>query len=118
MRDLAPDIIRQRLLVEGFYTRPVDEDVVRRFLRDLPAALDLRAYGETVVHAPGGEASAGNEGLDAFVPLIDSGISLYVWTTRRFLAVVMFTCKGFDAERAVALTEDYFAMPEVEHREF
>lgn len=29
MRDLAPDITRQRLLVEGFYGRDVDESLVR-----------------------------------------------------------------------------------------
>ena len=42
MRDRAPMITRQRLLVEGFYTIEVDEDVVRRFLYELPAALGLR----------------------------------------------------------------------------
>lgn len=118
MRDLAPDITRQRLLVEGSYTRPVDEDVVRRFLRDLPAALDLRSYGDVVVHCPGGQGREANEGYDAFVPLIDSGLSLYVWAQRRFLAVVLFTCKAFDAPRAVALTGDFFGMSEIEHMEF
>jgi hypothetical protein len=38
-----------------------------------------------------------NQGL-TFQPFIDSGISLYVWSARRFLAVVIFSCKTFDAE--------------------
>lgn len=118
MRDLAPDITRQRLLIEGYYTVPVGDDDVRRFLLDLPAALDLRSYGEVTVHAPGGRGRDDNEGFDAFVPLIDSGISLYVWTARRFLALVVFTCKTFDADRAVSFTRERFAMSEVEHRAF
>jgi S-adenosylmethionine/arginine decarboxylase-like enzyme len=118
VRDLAPDVTRQRLLVEGFYTRDVDESVVREFLRDLPVALELRTYGEATVHAPGGAGRADNEGFDAFVPLIDSGISLYVWSERRFLAVVVFTCKAFDVDRAVDVTRDFFALSDHEHSAF
>lgn len=118
MRDLAPEITRRRLLLEGFYTLPVDEDAVRRFLRELPAALRLRTYGEATVHAPGGQGRESNEGFDAFVPLIDSGISLYVWTARRFLALVVFTCKEFDTAAAVDVTREFFAMGETEYQRF
>ena len=59
-----------------------------------------------------------NEGYDAFVPLIDSGISLYVWTGPQFLSVVTFTCKAFDAERAVDVTREFFAMTRLESAAF
>ena len=118
MRDLAPDITRQRLLIEGYYSILVDGEDVERFLHELPAALDLRTYGEVSLHAPGGMGRDSNEGFDAFVPLIDSGISLYVWTAQCFLATVIFTCKAFDAQRAVDFTREWFAMPDVERRSF
>ena len=118
MRDLAPDIVRQRLLVEGFFTVPVDEEVIRAFFARLTGELALRTYGEPTVFAPGGEGRSENAGYDAFVPLIDSGISLYVWTGPRFLSVVAFTCKPFDAATAVAVTRDFFAMTEVESATF
>lgn len=118
MRDLAPTITRQRLLVEGSYTIEVAEEVIRRFLRELPDELGLRTYGEATVFAPGGLGREGNEGYDAFVPLIDSGISLYVWTAERFAALVMFTCKTFDAERALAFTCEFFAMTDWDHQQF
>lgn len=118
MRDLAPGIIRQRLLIEGYYTVDVDEDVIRRFLDGLAAHLGLRTYGEATVHAPGGLGREDNEGYDAFVPLIDSGISLYVWTAERFAALVLFTCKAFDADRALAFTREFFAMSDSEHQGF
>ncbi|NUR06344.1 MAG: hypothetical protein HOQ45_04970, partial [Nocardioidaceae bacterium] len=54
----------------------------------------------------------------AFVPLIDSGISLYVWTGPRFLSAVAFTCKAFDADAAVGATREFFGMTELEHAAF
>jgi hypothetical protein len=118
MRDLAPDIVRQRLLIEGLYGRAVDRDVVERYLIELAAHLDLRTYGSPIVHAPGGTGKDENEGFDAFIPLIDSGISLYVWTRRRFFATVLFTCKGFDTTAAIAFTKSFFSAQDIEHRAF
>ncbi len=118
MRDLAPDIVRQRILIEGYFTISVDEVVIRAFFTSLTDRLALRRYREPIVFAPAGEGQAENAGYDAFVPLIDSGISLYVWTGPKFLSVVAFTCKRFDADAAVAATRDFFAMSSVEHASF
>jgi hypothetical protein len=94
MENIAPDITRQRLLIEGFYSRDIGEDEVRKYLMEIAAHLNLRYYGDPIVHAPGGSGKEENEGYDAFLPLIDSGISLYVWTKAKFFAVVLFTCKN------------------------
>jgi len=111
MKNLAPDIFRQRLLVEGHYTIDMDADVVREFLSELAAALELRTYGEPIVLSPtSGMGKDENAGYDAFVPLIDSGISAYIWTARRFFSVVLYTCKGFNEARAVEFIETYFAV--------
>ncbi len=118
MRDLAPDIVRQRILIEGYFSIAVDEDVIRDFFAFLTDRLALRTYASPIVFAPRGEGQEENEGYDAFVPLIDSGISLYVWTLPKFLSVVAFTCKAFDAETAVTTTREFFAMTEVEHTSF
>src|SRR5262245_44798623 len=118
MRDLAPDITRQRLLIEGRYTAVVDRDAVQRYLAELATQLELQSYGEPVIHSPSGIGKAENAGFDAFLPLIDSGISLYVWSTRHFFAVVLFTCKRFDVERAVQFTRRFFAATELEHDSF
>jgi hypothetical protein len=118
MRDLAPDIVRQRILIEGYYTVTIDEDVIRGFFAHLTERLQLRTYDVPVIFAPGGEGRGDNAGYDAFVPLIDSGISLYVWTGPKFLSTVAFTCKAFDADAAVDATRGFFAMTEVEHVAF
>jgi len=118
MRDLAPDIVRQRLLIEGLYTAEVDSEAVEQYLLGIAAHLGLRTYGRPIVHAPGGAGKADNEGFDAFIPLIDSGISLYVWSRKRFFAAVLFTCKSFDIDRALQYTDAYFGATQLEHRSF
>lgn len=102
-------MFRQRLLIEGFFGREVDEPVIREYLLGLAAHLELRAYGEPVIFSPeSGMGKDENAGFDAFVPLIDSGISGYFWTGQRFLSVVLYTCKGFDEDAAAGFTRDFF----------
>lgn len=113
MKDLAPDIVRQRLLIEGLYTCAIDENRVRKYLLDVASHLELRTYGEPIVHAPGGTGKQENQGFDAFIPLIDSGISLYVWSTAGFFSVILFTCKSFDGEQAVQFTKAFFKAEEI-----
>jgi S-adenosylmethionine decarboxylase len=118
MQDLAPDIVRQRLLIEGYYSRDVDSAAVESFLIEIAAHLNLRTYGTPIVHAPGGAGSEHNEGFDAFIPLIDSGISLYVWSKKRFFATVLFTCKHFATDSAVHFTQRFFAAKEIAQQSF
>lgn len=67
---------------------------------------------------PGGEGKEENQGFDAFLPLIDSGISVYVWTAARFVATVLFTCKPFDAAAAAEFTTDFLQLGDVESQSF
>ena len=110
MPDFAPEILRQRLLVEGYSTIDVDEERVDAYLHGVTAHLDLRSYGHPVIFAPGGIGREENQGFDAFLPLIDSGISLYVWTRPRFVSAVLFTCKAFDDHEAIDYTTSFFGL--------
>jgi len=107
-KNIAPDVFRQRLLIEGYWIIDINETQVRRYLLDLAAALDLRTYGDPIVFSPGsGMGKEENSGYDAFVPLIDSGISGYFWSKAKFFSVVIYTCKGFDAEKAIAFSKAF-----------
>lgn len=110
-RDLAPNIFRKRLLIEAFWTVDVDADRVRAALVDLAAHLGLQTYGEPVVFSPAsGMGRGGNAGWDAFVPLVDSGISGYFWAEQRFLSIVLYTCADFDSTAAVAFIQQEFGV--------
>lgn len=118
MKNLAPQVFRQRLLIEATYTRSVSKADVERFLRELPDALGLRIYSDPVVYSPGGEGRAINQGYDGFVALIDSGIAIYVWENAKFVSVVVYTCKPFDEPRAVEFTRRFFVARELEQLSF
>lgn len=119
MKNLAPHITRQRLLIEGFFTKKIDKETIRQYLFDVAKHLDLRTYGEPTIFSPAGMGKEENQGFDAFIPLIDSGISLYVWTSEKFLSVVLYTCKNFSEEKALNFTKDFFAMrDDVETKSF
>ena len=59
-----------------------------------------------------------NQGYDAFVPLIDSGISVYVWSNKKFVSLIIYTCKGFDSQKAVDFTKNFFNIDEIVFEEF
>lgn len=75
-------------------------------------------YGKPIIFSPGGLGKEENQGYDAFVPLIDSGISLYVWTNERFISAVIYTCKMFDSKKATQRMKAFFKMRELETLEF
>jgi len=115
VRDIAPEVFRQRLLIEGRFGRALDADAVSGFLVDLAAALGLRAYGDPIVYSPDsliaeGRGQAENAGYDAFVPLVDSGIAAYFWSAAKFFSIVIYTCAAFDEDRAVAFTREALAV--------
>ena len=118
MKNIATNILRKRLLIEAKYTITVQESDVRKYLLDLAQTLNLRVYGDPIIHSPSGEGKEENQGFDAFVPLIDSGISLYIWTNEKFLSCVLYTCKDFSTEKAIEFTKDFYQTTELESEEF
>ncbi len=118
MKNLAPSVFRQRLLIEANYDRIVTHDDVVDYLQKLPEKLNLRIYSDPVVYSPGGDGQEINQGYDGFVALIDSGISIYIWENVKFLSVVVYTCKRFAQEDAISFTNEYFKTTETESMAF
>ena len=108
MENLAPDLKRQRLLVEGFFSGDVDEARVQDYFSELCQQMGFKAYGEPIIHSPDGLGKIDNQGYDAFLPLIDSGISVYIWSAKKFFSIIIYTCKDFDADRAVEITKFFW----------
>lgn len=113
MKDLAPDIFRKRMLLEGKFTIDVDDKTLVRFFSYITRELDLRTYGDPIVHTTSGVGKEANQGYDAFVPLIDSGIYVAVWSNAKFLSMVVYTCKEFKEEVAWVKTKSFFEMKEM-----
>jgi hypothetical protein len=110
LTNIAPEIFRKRLLVEGYFNVKVTEDTLRGYFSRITSGLGLRTYGEPIIHRTNGAGKDVNEGFDGFVPLIDSGIYISVWVNPKFLSTIIYTCGDFDAAKAVSLVEDIFQL--------
>lgn len=118
MKNIAPNITRQRLLIEGFYQIKVNEKTIEEYFKGITNHLNLRMYGKPIIFYPSGMGKEENQGYDAFVPLIDSGISLYVWSSAKFFSLIIYTCKSFNEKKALNFTKNFFKAKEVEYESF
>lgn len=110
LTDIAPDIFRKRLLIEGYFRVEVSEESLRSYFSRITSELELRTYGEPIIHSTSGKGKEINEGFDGFVPLIDSGIYIGVWVKPKFVSTIIYTCAEFDADRAVTLVQEIFQL--------
>ena len=110
LTNIAPEIFRKRLLVEGYFGVEVTEDSLRNYFSRITSELGLRTYSEPIIHRTTGEGKNVNEGFDGFVPLVDSGIYIGVWVNPKFLSTIIYTCGDFDADKAVGLVAEIFQL--------
>lgn len=115
---IAPEIFRKRLLIEGYFEKNIDAEKIENYFAHVTKELGLRTYGDPIIHSTGGVGKEMNQGFDAFVPLIDSGIYIGVWTNPRFLSTILYTCAEFDENRAVTLVKEFFGLSEFQSAVF
>jgi hypothetical protein len=118
IKDLAPNITRKRLLLEGFYNIEANASTIKDYFHFITRNLNLRIYSDPIIFETGDQGKEENKGYDAFVPLIDSGISCYIWVSAQFLSVIIYTCKDFDEQKAVDITKQFFKINELEWSTF
>ena len=113
MLDLAPDIYRQRLVVEGLCDEPITEDQIKTYLTELSVVIDMTALMEPVCH------ESPLYGWAGWIHWETSGAHFYAWDTPRlFFSVDIYACKPFDAQSAVDLTQKFFDSRSVQFKEF
>lgn len=113
MVDLAPEIYRQRLVVEGLVTAPISAEQITTYLSQLSGVLEMVTLLEPVTH------QSDTYGWAGWIHWETSGAHFYGWDQPRlFFSVDIYTCKAFSAEHAVTFTRDFFSATEVVYREF
>jgi S-adenosylmethionine decarboxylase len=101
-RDLAPEIVRQRLVIEGIPARPVDDAQIRAYLSALSREVDMVQLLEPVTHRSDLYGWAG------WIHWETSGAHFYAWEQPRlFFSVDVYTCKAFDVDTAVSFTRRF-----------
>ena len=113
MVDLAPDIYRQRLVVEGLVSAPISSDEIVAYLSELSVVLEMVTLITPVTH------QSDTYGWAGWIHWETSGAHFYAWDQPRlFFSVDIYTCKAFSAARAVDFTQRFFRASEVSYREF
>lgn len=50
----------------------------------------------------------GKGGLSGWVPIVESGISIHTLTETRFVSLDVYSCREFDNEKIIAVTDRFF----------
>jgi hypothetical protein len=112
-RDLAPSIVRQRLVVEGTRADRIDAPEIRAYLKALADVCAMTVLTEPVTHR------SDRFGWAGWVHWETSGAHFYAWEEPRvFFSVDIYTCKAFDADRTVEFTRAFLSADEVVAKEF
>lgn len=111
--DLAPDIFRQRLVIEGTCRRPIAGTDIADYLERLSDVCGMHPLIEPVTHR------SEKYGWAGWIHWETSGAHVYAWDRPTlFFSVDIYTCKAFDAPDAVRFTEEFFDAPEIVARAF
>lgn len=108
MRDLAPTIVRQRLVVEGTVSAPIDAPAIVEYLKSIGGLAGMHVLTEPVTHLSPLYGWAG------WVHWETSGAHFYAWDRPQlFFSVDMYACKPFDPDAIVEFTHGFFAATDV-----
>jgi hypothetical protein len=113
VRDLAPQITRQRLVIEGTCPEPITDEQIKDYLKKLSDVLEMRTLIEPITHRSDLYGWAG------WIHWETSGAHFYAWEQPLlFFSVDIYTCKAFDEGDAVAFTQQYFKADKMSYKGF
>lgn len=113
MKDLAPEICRQRLVIEGYPSDPITSDMIKEYLSKLSDTIGMSALITPVTH------KSKRFGWAGWIHWETSGAHFYAWEQPRlFFSVDIYTCKAFEPEVAVKFTREFFGISSTESRSF
>jgi hypothetical protein len=108
IRDLAPSIHRQRLVVEGTCEETITAERIVDYLGRLSDVCDMQALMQPVTHR------SDEHGWAGWIHWATSGAHFYAWETPvLFFSVDIYTCKPFDSVAVARFTRDFFEADEI-----
>jgi S-adenosylmethionine decarboxylase len=102
-KNLAPDLIRQRVIIEGTTEKIIEPEQIKSYLSALADVTDME------VLSPPEARSAHEKGYGGWIHWKSSGAAFYSYPTNpAFFTVDCYTCKPFSASDAAEFTRTYF----------
>lgn len=103
MKDLAPAILRQRLIIEGYPGFVIEPSHIKEYLSKLSKILKMRTLTEPVA------SQSPKFGWAGWIHWETSGAHFYGWRKPiLFFSVDIYTCKAFSSRQAVVFTRAFF----------
>ena len=111
--DLAPQVLRQRLVVEGYPSKPITAANIRNYLCGLSDLIGMKTLLDPVTHRSDLYGWAG------WIHWETSGAHFYAWEQPLlFFSVDLYSCKAFDVQAALTFTQRYFQASKLCHKSF
>jgi S-adenosylmethionine decarboxylase len=112
MKDLAPNIYRQRVIIEGYPSALINDKQIERYLLKLSSVLRMKTLIKPVTHC------SDKYGWAGWIHWESSGAHFYAWEKPLlFFSVDIYTCKAFNTIDAVKFTKKYFEAKNIVFRE-
>jgi S-adenosylmethionine decarboxylase len=111
-KDLAPTLVRQRVIIEGTTEKIIEPEQIKLYLSQLAKVTDME-----VVSGPEAN-SAHDKGFGGWIHWRSSGAAFYSYPTNPPLFTVdCYTCKPFSADNVADFTREYFNVIELVWKE-
>ncbi len=102
-KNLAPNLVRQRVIIEGTTNRIVEPEQIRAYLSKLAEVTNMEVLSDPVAY------TAHDMGYGGWIHWKSSGAAFYSYPTNPPLFTVdCYTCKLFSPQKAYEFTQKYF----------
>ena len=105
MKDLAPDITRQRMIVEGTLKQPFGPLDMIGYCLNITDLLNMTKVSSPIC------SYDKKYGWCAYMHWKESGMHVYSWESRTppFFSIDIYTCRAFKEESVIEFTKDFFS---------
>ena len=111
-KNLAPNLVRQRILIEGTTKAIVEPEQIKAYLWELSKVVQMKVLSDPMAYP------ADDMGYGGWIHWVTSGAHFYSYPTDPPLFTVdAYTCKPFSVEKAVDFTKEYLQAIELVWKE-
>ena len=111
-KNLAPNLTRQRLIIEGTTKKIVSPKLIKSYLLELAKVANMEVLTKPIAY------TAHEMGYGGWIHWKSSGSSFYSYPTKPPLFTIdIYTCKQFPVQKIVNFTKKYFHAIEIVSKE-
>jgi S-adenosylmethionine/arginine decarboxylase-like enzyme len=116
MKNFAPKICRQRMVIEGIYSAELNPAKLKNFMHGLSKKLRMTILFGPIVKNLAGKFNPKHKGYECILIWASSGASVYTWEYHNFFTVDIYTCRKFDHKKALAYVKDFFKAEKIAYK--